>query len=459
MINTIISYFTYILIVFSTLYITSCSVSSNNTLITSSFPIAIEYDSHNNIILLQNVNYDPSNSNYQLVTINNEGNSVYNNYIKFGESNPGRISFKIDRYDNYFIWLTYIDSISFGNNNEYVLHSSGDSDMVLVKYNSYNDVIFTKGIGSKGFDYASYLNLGNNGNIYVAGQFTGVLNLDSSINTIELNEDIDYFVAKYNFDGEYAWGTSINFTLSDFHIDENYNIYLAGYSDNILNMNANMEDYINNYQIYKGYIAKYDSTGNMLFRQSIEDIFHNSNVYIKCISADDEMNAYICGNYCGVLNIDNMETTHKFAGDKLFMAKYSNNGELLWCNSFVFEGNPYDLDIFNYRIYIVGAYYNIIINNNQNEQNSYRTNGGMDAFLIIANSEGKIEEIKTWGAEYNDWAQELEIDNNGNIYILGKYEGEVIFDNYIESGIINGNGTYIAKYDKDGNFVWVWTNQ
>lgn len=58
----------------------------------------------------------------------------------------------------------------------------------------------------------------------------------------------------------------------------------------------------------------------------------------------------------------------------------------------------------------------------------------------------------------NDYPNTLEVDNSGNIYIVGYFEGIIDFNpgnsvnTYVTcSGFTN---SFFAKYDTDGNYIW-----
>jgi hypothetical protein len=62
------------------------------------------------------------------------------------------------------------------------------------------------------------------------------------------------------------------------------------------------------------------------------------------------------------------------------------------------------------------------------------------------------------GASQHDESQGIAQDSQGNIYLSGNFEGTVDFDPSGEEATltaINKYDAYLAKYDSDGNFIWV----
>ena len=81
---------------------------------------------------------------------------------------------------------------------------------------------------------------------------------------------------------------------------------------------------------------------------------------------------------------------------------------------------------------------------------------------IIAQDFRWARQIKGITYDYNDFANEMELDNDGNTYVFGKTEsglfdidptvsGVEIIDN---SNIQNFAGLYLIKLDKNGNYLW-----
>ena len=77
-------------------------------------------------------------------------------------------------------------------------------------------------------------------------------------------------------------------------------------------------------------------------------------------------------------------------------------------------------------------------------------NGYNDAIVIKYDENGNILWENSWGGNYRDYFKEIEIDNDGNILMIGKTESkdiEGIDYNYFADSII-------VKYDKNGELMW-----
>ena len=91
----------------------------------------------------------------------------------------------------------YVSGLTDGNLDGQT--NSGGVDTFITKYNPDGTKVWTKLLGTSGFDYANALTTGNDGAIYVSGYTNG--NLDGQTNS----GGYDAFITKYNPDGTKVW--------------------------------------------------------------------------------------------------------------------------------------------------------------------------------------------------------------------------------------------------------------
>ena len=80
--------------------------------------------------------------------------------------------------------------------------------------------------------------------------------------------------------------------------------------------------------------------------------------------------------------------------------------------------------------------------------------GDKDVFVAKINKDGVPVWVKNAGGIYEDEANDIAIDNNGNIYITGYYNSTATFgaESITSSG---GEDLFIVKYSNSGSFSWV----
>src|SRR5690554_4363499 len=88
------------------------------------------------------------------------------------------------------------------------------------------------------------------------------------------------------------------------------------------------------------------------------------------------------------------------------------------------------------------------------ENETLVSRGGKDVFIAKYNSLGKLVWAKSAGGIYDDKPPSIAFDNAGYVYIAGSFAEQAHFDN--QQVMSQGqHDIFLAKYDPDGNLVWV----
>mgnify|MGYP006282462827 CR=1 FL=1 len=147
------------------------------------------------------------------------------------------------------------------------------------------------------------------------------------------------------------------------------------------------------------------------------------NDYAGGFANDSEGNFYACGK------------TKSFdsEGYDAYIAKFSDNGQLIWNRSWGGLNNDVgaDLVVLDDAVYMCG------------ETNSLGA-GFYDAFIAKFNTDGDEIWNKTWGSSLREGLYELEKSSDGYIYGCG----------YTDSYDAEARDGLIIKYDQDGNRIW-----
>jgi len=108
-------------------------------------------------------------------------------------------------------------------------------------------------------------------------------------------------------------------------------------------------------------------------------------------------------------------------------------------------------------IYVIGYFYHNV-KFDLNETYNLSSTGAYDIFLAKYNSNGNLLWTKNMGGGDNEYAYDLAINDEGEIYITGSFRLLARFNEYSSDGLVYSNGTsdiFLAKFDTDGNFIWV----
>lgn len=368
--------------------------------------------------------------------------SIFPNYFIAKYSDSGNM-----------IWVQSIDYADYHNycfiqkNNYLFLSGNYNGDTLIFnndtiigqhiyisKYNLEGDLIWKKTAGtynlSEGYVGISEITADNAGNLYILGFFSETAELTVGSIVLSPNTTQSFFVAKYDSNGNSLWAKTVGgYGTGSITTDSNCNIYITGYfegtttkfdSITLLNTNSGYSDI---------FIAKYDSTGNIIWAKSAGgtswDICND-------IASDDAGNIYITGYFESsniIFDNDTLINLYPNYGE-FFLTKYSSSGDVLWAKNSIgiSRGSNISIDAFD-NIYITGTFgktdYPQVIFDSITLTNPGRV------FIIKYNSSGSVIWAKQNQAGYfGNSDSYIETSLEGNIYITGTYmDNFMIFEN------------------------------
>lgn len=287
----------------------------------------------------------------------------------------------------------------------YAFRKGQDRDFLTMKLNANGDTLWTRTLdgSSNSTDEALGLGIDPSGNIIVGGfiKNSGV--------------SYDYFIAKYNPNGDTLFTRTYNGTQSksdkaaDFALDATGNVYLTGRTD----VGAGL---ITNYDILT---VKFLNNGNLAWAKTFNSSGINEDKGEK-IAVDATGNVNVSGRSWNGIDID------------MIIVQYNSTGGQVWFQvvSDGIENKPNAMltDAAG-NIYIAGA---------------TSTSTDTDLLFLRYNISGTQNWFKTYNGATNgvDEANAMIRDAAGNIYLTG----------YSTSG--TGADIYTIKYNSTGNIVW-----
>jgi hypothetical protein len=244
---------------------------------------------------------------------------------------------------------------------------------------------------SEGVDEADGITIDNKGNVYVIGHlYDGV--------------DRDCFTVKYDEDGKKVWSKIFDSAIYNddvtygVTIDNSGNVYVTGRSYDGVD-----SDYLT---------VKYSSEGNKIWNKTFDNRINDISYGI---AVDNSENVYVSGfSDDGTLDWDS---------DSLnIIVKYNKDGDETWAKTISSRyGSVNRLAVDSSgNVYVAGT---------------GKTYGNPEYYLTTKyDTEGNEIWNKSFVSENYNAADEIIVDNNGNVYVTGT------------SGFV--------KYDTDGNELW-----
>ena len=200
------------------------------------------------------------------------------------------------------------------------------------------------------------------------------------------------------------------------------------------------------------YFAKFDSLGNNIWEKEIFSGSSNDGGYsIKC---DSENNVYITGSFRDTIDFQN-NILIAYGICDIFILKFNSDGELIWAKH---EGGNswdwgYSLCLDNEDNLYVTGYFHGEANFSGLTINAEYLNA---IFVAKYTSDGQLIWIKHYGGEESFFANSgnsITADTNCNIYISGRFGGNINFDNF--NFISDGSrDVFLMKMDSTGNIIW-----
>jgi len=151
------------------------------------------------------------------------------------------------------------------------------------------------------------------------------------------------------------------------------------------------------------------------------------------------------------------------AGSTPYITKFDANGNFLWARNMPGDETAIILEMIvdvSGNVYATGYFRGTLDIDPGPSTNNVTATGGVnnDVFIVKLDAAGNSLWSKTFGNADAQTSWSLDIDNLGNIYVTGTFDGTVDIDPGI--GTFNltapgaGENTFILKLDNAGDFIW-----
>jgi hypothetical protein len=187
---------------------------------------------------------------------------------------------------------------------------AGIADAFLAKYDTSGVLLWTRQLGTGGWDETNSVAIDSSGNAYISGYTS------DSLGGPYAGGGADAFLAKYDASGVLLWkrqlGTSGGDGSNSVAIDSSGNAYISGSTEGSLGSpNAGG---------YDAFLAKYDASGSLLWTCQLGTSDYDQSY---SVAIDGSGNAYISGLTGGSLGGPNL------GGMDAFLAKFSPEGQII----------------------------------------------------------------------------------------------------------------------------------
>lgn len=370
-----------------------------------------------------------------------------------GKHNDEPSCITTDADGNIFMVGIYMsDTIVFGSN---MLLNSGNNDLFIVKYNNIGDVLWVKSFGGSNTDVAYSVTTDFNGDVIVTGMFySPSISFDTiTLNNTSINGTADIFLVKFDNNGEVLWAqNAVGNDLEQAYsvaTDSDGNIFISGYTQsNTLSFGSFT---ITNLNPNDMFIAKYENNGNVEWVKSVGGTLYD---YPYSITVDLNGDILVAGYFTSPTITFDTITLSNLGYGEIFLAKYDNNGNILWAKSAGGSNTDVAYAVITDKIgniFMTGYFHSNIIYFNDL---SLTRSSWHDMFVAKYNSDGNIVWAKNAsGVDYAS-AYSVSADSIGNIYVCGDFGGDSITFGNVTLYSNGYDDLYVVKYDNEGNILW-----
>lgn len=316
--------------------------------------------------------------------------------------------------------------------------------------------------------YFRYVTLDDQNNIYLAGGFSGTLDLDPGVpvNNVTSSSMTDGLVIKLNQDGEFMWGKQFE-GVSNNNVQQikiiNNELVVNGYYFESVDLDPGAGSAIvtrTNNGNYTYYLAKYNLSGDYLWSYTNE--ITTENFTIDDYDVDSSGNLYLSGSFKGGVDFDPSVASFVLSAtnNNNFILKLNSVGTFVWVKTFV--GNSYCsptslvIDPWN-DIYVCGMFQGIINLSFTSTPNNKTSAGSYDTYLVKMDSDANIKWVNCIGGSGWDAYDFIKLDKWGYPYIFGRYENAIDIDPtaIVETTPIFGNqDLFVQKLHYSGFPIW-----
>ena len=348
------------------------------------------------------------------------------------------------------------------------LTSTGDDDIFIAKYSATGALvwvrlvmIFEAGTGT-GEERPAAITRDEAGNLYIVGESS--LGMRGTI------------ISKWTPDGNEVWTKYLteNNPLTDiFPADVaalGNTLKITGSFRGTMDFDPSETNAVSLTGNTSAFILSLDLDGNF---EWVKDIRSNSFASITAIEADTDGNIYVTGLFNGAIDLDPSEQnviiqSDSFSNDSVFIAKYTDQGNFVWGNTMITEGD--DSLIFmssmsidsNDNIVVMCPFLGTVslaINGNEVSSLSSPINTG--TLIAKFTPQGNLSWAKVMAGTNQGlgFGTDVSIDACDAIYLSGEFRGNWDFDPsdsdfMMVSDSNDKSDIFLTSFSEAGNFNW-----
>lgn len=320
---------------------------------------------------------------------------------------------------------------------------------------TYNEDLITSWIdGGDKTERIESINTDSEGNIYVTGGFLDVLKLGGvTIETGFGSLSSQGYLAKYSPNGKFLWARKFNLGHPSVSLD------MKGMSiigDNLGNVFvcgkiAYYDASFSNNQLY---IAKYNSSGTVIYEQSIGNTNTLGEVFGTKITLDINGKILIAGSFYGAIDFGNGSPISPIGSNDAFILRLNSDFTFNQIMQFGGVNNDGIASIVtdpSLNIYVLGNFSGTGFFGGSSQTAAFTNT----IYLMKLNSSGLSQWFKQVGGSGLLYGKGLALDNTNQPFICGDFSGTCTFNTGLNVISTGSSDLFLVKYSHAGAFQYV----
>lgn len=357
--------------------------------------------------------------------------------------------------------------------------SAGQNDSFVLKLDSQGNFVWVKTFGGTGLDLISRVVVDDFQNVYVGGRFQNAISF-APVGSVTSAGDYDGFLLKMDNNGQPIWYKKVASASTDFFVgldvDSNGNVYAtASYKGGTVELGpGTVSNFGNSAQgFYDFLLIKLSSTGATLWAYKFGDNSNDIGYSVKL--SDDETKIVVSGYFRGIIDFDTAGSTiYNLSSignaDSGFLYVLDSSAGFIFAKAF---GNStaacasYDATFDNSNnVYVTGKFAGTSANFSSGVIANSNGGSGFDAFVAKYDIAGNYQWVKSFqgiGSGTNEQGSGIDVDNLGNIYVIGTYNSfggldldpsatVVSVPNY--GSTAGTSDIFLVRLDSNGDYSW-----
>lgn len=309
---------------------------------------AIKIDGNGNIILVGDFydigDFDPGNTTLYLGSINAysisvvkldaQGNLTWAKAITAGGMFIKNTDVDVDNAGNIYFTGNFSGQTDFDPNSgiQNLTANGTSNDIFIAKWDMNGNYVWAKRAGANYNDMGYAIRVDNNGSVYYAGTFAGVVDFDPGTGTVNLTSGSNSkaFISKLDANGNFVWARDYGASGSscihwELQLDNNENIYTTGFFYGTSDFDPSSSSLVLTAPTTNtdSYILKTDSTGAT---QWVKHLTGTGDAVGSSIHITGSNELLITGYFSETLDCDPSAATFNLTASgsqDIYFAKYS----------------------------------------------------------------------------------------------------------------------------------------